>query len=583
MDRNTLLAMGLSLLVITGWMMIEAEQQAARQQELEGAGQLIEESNRDSTPPTLAAPERPRTAPSQTPSGEVAEGRDPAASDREPATAPQTREEPARQFAVETPLYRATLSSQGVRIIDWVLKDYDARQDEGGGPLRLVEERGPLFSTPLEELGIGNLDRRVFTRVATEGAPDTARRFEFVLEEDGVRVVKRLDFDPENYAVQVEVEITNTGRRSLRPRFDVGLGVRNRAGADFKDAQLSILQRESLEREYLAGFGLPGFLGFGTPEKLLRVEDDVSWAGLDSRYFAVAIAPDVTRTASAELRATYPGEQSEVWVGYPADSDIPEGISLVRAFGLYAGPKDEERLRQFGSGLEESIDLGWSWVEPITKGFVLLLRRCYEIIPNYGIAIILLTIALRLVMAPLTHKQMKVMRKNSTQMAALQPQIKSVQERYADDAQKKNEEMMKIYREAGVNPLTMMGGGCLPMLLQLPIFIALYYALQSAIELRGAPFGLWIHDLSIPETLVMIPGLELPVRVLPLAMGASMVIQQKMTPTPSLDPAQARMMMTVMPIMFTVLFYGFPSGLVLYWFVSNLGMAQQWVINRQVS
>ena len=205
-------------------------------------------------------------------------------------------------------------------------------------------------------------------------------------------------------------------------------------------------------------------------------------------------------------------------------------------------------------------------------------------IPNYGIAIILLTVLLRLVMAPLTHKQMKVMKKNSTQMSALQPKIKEVQERYADDAQKRNEEMMKIYREAGVNPLTMMGGGCLPMLLQLPIFIALYYALQSAIELRGAPFGLWITDLSVPETLMTIPGLEIPVRVLPLAMGASMVVQQKMTPMASMDPNQARMMMTVMPIMFTVLFYGFPSGLVLYWFVSNLlGMAQQLLINRQAA
>jgi YidC/Oxa1 family membrane protein insertase len=209
------------------------------------------------------------------------------------------------------------------------------------------------------------------------------------------------------------------------------------------------------------------------------------------------------------------------------------------------------------------------------------LRRTYEVVPNYGVAIILLTFMLRLVMGPLTHKQMKVMKKNSTQMAVLQPKIKDIQARYPDDAQKRNEETMKIYREAGVNPLTMMGGGCLPMLLQLPIFIGLYYALQSAIELRGAPFGLWITDLSVPETLLTIPGLEIPIRVLPLAMGASMVIQQKMTPMTSMDPNQARMMMTVMPIMFTVLFYGFPSGLVLYWFVSNLlGMAQQLLINR---
>ena len=135
---------------------------------------------------------------------------------------------------------------------------------------------------------------------------------------------------------------------------------------------------------------------------------------------------------------------------------------------------------------------------------------------------------------------------------------------------------MKLYKQSGVNPL----GGCFPMILQLPVFIGLYYALQSSIELRQAPFMLWINDLSIPETLFMIPGLDLPVRVLPLLMGASMVFQQKLTPT-TIDPAQARMMMTVMPVMFTVLFYRFPSGLVLYWFVSNLlGIAHQLWVNR---
>ena len=298
----------------------------------------------------------------------------------------------------------------------------------------------------------------------------------------------------------------------------------------------------------------------------------------------MALAPDVTRTAEALFEATQPGKRCDVTVAYPGETDIPQGISLTRDFRFYAGPKEEVLLQDFGAQLDRSIDLGWSFVEPITRGFVWLLRRSYEFIPNYGVAIILLTFLLRLVMGPLTHKQMKVMKKNATQMSALQPKIKDVQERYADDAQKRNEEMMKIYREAGVNPLTMMGGGCLPMLLQLPIFIALYYALQSAIELRGAPFGLWITDLSVPETLFTIPAIGIPIRVLPLAMGASMVIQQKMTPMTTMDPNQARMMMTVMPVMFTVLFYGFPSGLVLYWFVSNLlGMAQQLLINRQAS
>jgi YidC/Oxa1 family membrane protein insertase len=139
---------------------------------------------------------------------------------------------------------------------------------------------------------------------------------------------------------------------------------------------------------------------------------------------------------------------------------------------------------------------------------------------------------------------------------------------------------MKLYKESGVNPL----GGCLPILLQFPVFIGLYYALQSSIDLRHAPFFGWIHDLSAPEQIGMLPGVDLPIRILPIVMGASMVLQQKLTPQTTMDPTQARMMMTVMPVMFTVLFYQFPSGLVLYWLVSNLlAVAHQWWLKRSMA
>ena len=162
-------------------------------------------------------------------------------------------------------------------------------------------------------------------------------------------------------------------------------------------------------------------------------------------------------------------------------------------------------------------------------------------------------------------------------MSALQPKMKELQEKYADDRQRQSQEMMKLYKETGVNPL----GGCLPLLLQFPVFIGLYYALQSSIDLRQAPFVGWIQDLSIPEEIFSIPGFDIPVRVLPLIMGASMILQQRMTPS-TMDPAQARMMMTVMPVMFTVLFYQFPSGLVLYWMVSNLlAISHQLWVNRK--
>jgi YidC/Oxa1 family membrane protein insertase len=208
-------------------------------------------------------------------------------------------------------------------------------------------------------------------------------------------------------------------------------------------------------------------------------------------------------------------------------------------------------------------------------GFGWLLRALYSIVPNYGVAIILLTIMVRIVTMPLTNRQMRSMER----MRRLQPKVKELQDKHSDDRQKQSEEMMKLYRTEGVNPL----GGCFPMLLQLPVFIGLFYALRSSIELRQAPFVGWINDLSAPETLFVVPGLEIPIRVLPIVMGVSMVVQQKLTPTASADPAQARMMMTIMPIMMTVLFYQFASGLVLYWFVSNiLAITHQLLIGRKI-
>jgi len=206
-------------------------------------------------------------------------------------------------------------------------------------------------------------------------------------------------------------------------------------------------------------------------------------------------------------------------------------------------------------------------VHPMTRAFTWLLAVLHSFVPNYGWSIILLTILVRAAMAPLTVKQMRSMER----MRRIQPMIKEIQEKHADDRQKQSEAMMSLYRQEKVNPL----GGCLPMLLQLPVFIGLFYALRSSIQLRQAPFLGWIDDLAAPDLLFTIPGFAFPVRVLPLLMGASMFVQQKMTPV-QVDPAQARMMLIMMPLMMTVVSYSFPSGLVLYWMMSNvLAIAQQ--------
>jgi len=229
-------------------------------------------------------------------------------------------------------------------------------------------------------------------------------------------------------------------------------------------------------------------------------------------------------------------------------------------------------IADVGAHLDDAIPKGW--FGPLTSFFLWLLAVLHNAIPNYGVAIVVLTMLVRLLMAPILAKQMKSMKR----MGELQPQMKAIQAKHGDDRQKQSEEMMKMYKETGFNPLA----GCFPMLLQLPVFIGLYYALQGAIELRQAPFFAWITDLSAPETLLTIPGLDLPIRVLPLLMGGSMILQTSLTPNTTMDPAQARMMKWMLPSVFTVMFYQFASGLVLYWLVSNvLGILQQWYTNRQ--
>jgi YidC/Oxa1 family membrane protein insertase len=240
----------------------------------------------------------------------------------------------------------------------------------------------------------------------------------------------------------------------------------------------------------------------------------------------------------------------------------------------FLGPKTGAALAAANADLENSVDRGWSWLEPLTLFFELALDWLYVFIPNYGWCIIVLTILVRLVTAPLMVRQMR----SAERMREVQPKIKALQERYADDRQKQSEEMMKLYREEQINPL----GGCLPLLLQMPVLIGLFYALRTSIGLRHAPWIFWIDDLSQPATLFTIPGVDFPVRVLPLIMGASMFVQQKMMPQTGMDPVQARMMLIMMPGMMLLVSYTFPSGLVLYWTVSNLlGIAHQyWVRNH---
>ena len=557
MDRNAFLAFALSFLVLSLWMTYEAKQRPLPNQgtvaEQQASQQPIE-----ATPG--AVPAQPTPAPATAQPGAVP------AAPAVPLAAEQT-------FVVEHPLHRTVFTSRGAGVRHFELLQYRQPKSDGDGPVVLidrVETEVPALATPLLELGFGDLGTADFRLVSS-----SPREVVFERTQSGVRVRKTFTFEEDSYRFRLRLEIANEGgAAAVAPAFGVMLPVRAHSGPDFRELTISILSQGSVERELLAGFGQPGFFS-RQPELEHRFQGDVEWVSAHSHYFITAVIPDLPRDALATSFAFRPGEEAQVTVSQPPAAILP-GTSLVREYSLFFGPKQPELLSAVGSQLDRSIDLGYSWIAPLTRVFIWMLKACYSVIPNYGVAIIMLTVLVRLVTAPLAARQMKSMKR----MSELQPKLKELQEKHKDDKQAQSQEMMKLYREAGVNPL----GGCFPILLQFPVFIGLYYALQSSPDLRQAPFMLWIDDLSRPETLFTIPGVGWPVRVLPILMSLSMVLQQKMTPTTSMDPTQARTMMIVMPVMFFFMFYGFPSGLVLYWFVSNLlAIAQQAWLNRQMA
>lgn len=232
----------------------------------------------------------------------------------------------------------------------------------------------------------------------------------------------------------------------------------------------------------------------------------------------------------------------------------------VNDYYVYIGPKEYDNLKKLGVGLEHIVDFGFFSI--IAMPLFWVLKQFYSISNNYGVAIIILTTVVRIPFIPLINKSQESMKK----MQDIQPRMAEVKEKYKNDPQKMQKETMELYKKHKVNPL----GGCLPMLLQIPVFFALYKVLLIAIELRDAPFMFWIHDLSVKD----------PYYVLPVIMGVTMVIQQKMTPS-TMEPMQQKIMM-LMPVVFTFMFLSFPSGLVVYWLINNvLSIAQQFYVNSK--
>ena len=572
MDRNLLLAFALSMAVFSGWLawqqsVVAPERQAAQERAQVESAQA----------PELPVPPKPTIAPIPAPPAiDLAERSEPSfpVETQKPASAVPSAPVSPWSGSLESNMVSARFSNDGASLVSWKLKKYyeTPAHDDLIELIDLPAGLPPTLATPFRELNVGDL---AAARWEVEKANED--EIVFLLRREGLTLRKTYSGLSDDYTVELHLEVINQTGEPLKPSFQVVIPAATNDRPDFGELSLVALVGDEVTSELVSGIGSPGFFSRifgGGDEGPVQFSSGVVYTGLDMRYFTGVLLPESTVEAGGTLVPLEKGKSAAAVVSL-AGVSVPHGDQASRHFTAFFGPKKTDILEPLGEDVSYAIMRGGSWIAPLTSFFEWALARVHDVVPNYGLAIIVLTILVRLATWPIMVRQMK----SAERMRELMPRIKALQEQYKDDRQKQSEETFKLYRETGVNPL----GGCLPMILQLPVFIGLFYALQSSIELRQAPFFLWINDLSAPATLFTLPGVDFPVRLLPILMGASMYIQQKMMPQAGMDPAQAKMMLIMMPGMMLVISYTFPSGLVLYWMVSNvLGIAHQLYVRRKM-
>ena len=476
-----------------------------------------------------------------------------------------------RTITVDTPFYQVQLSEKGGGFSSFILKKYREKVAKDSPLQELIPQKDSIEAVLLGFAGnsLPGLDNAVFStnlNADTVNIQDAAQEITFAWKSDeGVVVEKTYKFSPDSYLIELDVTIKNGSERSIQDKLFIALN--GPAPADTR----------------MYGFEGPSALINEQLEEI-KIKDiaekntytgKVAWVAIQDRYFMMSVIPDQVE-AEAGMRL-FLKEDNLLEAQYlnPA-VDIRPGTQHTYQYSLFFGPKSIEILKKAGHNLGKALNFGWFTV--LAKPCVWLMNRLYSVIPNYGIAIIVLTVLIKGVLWPLGSKSYKSM----SEMKKIQPLMKEIREKHKNDKKKMNEEVMGLYRTYKINPL----GGCLPMVVQLPVFFALYRMLYQSIELRHAPFFLWIDDLSAPDRLFhfsfSIPFMEPPygIPVLTIIMGATMLLQQKMSP-PMGDPTQAKMMM-FMPLIFTFIFINFSSGLVLYWLVNNiLSISQQYYIQKK--
>jgi YidC/Oxa1 family membrane protein insertase len=477
-----------------------------------------------------------------------------------PAQAPIEGSSPAQnqieeiEVLVDTDLYQARISNNGARITAFMLRGYRETADADSPPVAMVEpgamSRASLRTTGNDQLSIpADL---IYTTSEQEVGLVGSEQRQIIFSAhtaSGLLVEKIYTFSGDHYHFTLEQRFTNLGGEVKRGQVSLTLVEPVRETEGGWESYVGPITLEGDSRQEDAADDLrKGSKSYG---------QQVVWSGYQTKYFLSAILPG--QGAAERLRIERIDQVVESSFDTPHITLAP-GTTQSYSYLTYFGPRETSVLEAADPRLATAIDYGF--FSPIAKPLLSVLNFFYNYVGNYGLAIIILTVIIKLLFWPLTHKSYASMKA----MQQLQPEMQKIREKFKNDKEKLNRELMELYKNRRVNPL----GGCLPMLVQIPVFFALYKVLMDSIAMRHAEFFWWITDLSAKD----------PYYITPLIMGATMFIQQKLTPT-TMDPVQAKVFM-FMPIVFTFLFLNFPSGLVLYWLVNNLlTIVQQLYIHRK--
>jgi len=473
-------------------------------------------------------------------------------------------------ISIKSPLVQGTIDTAGGRIVEWKLLNFRETTARDSPPVDLFEHSPPSYNVDLRLEGFEIPSIIPFQYNGPKELALQQNDQEIALywkSPEGIEVRKIYTINPISYLLEQRFEVRNATNRPIKQKLSIQWygEIENSGRTENNKSFISMVSDEVDRIE-------------STPKETTLLQGQVNWFGFSDKYFMTVFLPEIGSEARISLSPAGSDNLALAVFGYPSDI-IPQGSTSIHSSKSYLGPMEYRTLQRVGYGLQNAVDFGWFGT--LARPVGLFLTYINDYFHNYGVSIIVITVLIRLIFLPLTLKSMGSMKEVQAKMQQIKPKIDELKEKYKDDKTKQNSELMKLYSSYGINPLSSLGG-CLPLLIQLPVFIALYDVLLHSINLRHSSF-LWIKDLAEPETLFDIPGIGIPFRILPLAMGASWYLSQKMTPTtaPGADNMQMKMMQ-FMPLIFTVMFWGLPSGLILYWTVSNvLSIGQQLYVNRR--